>query len=198
MQTIQFIVLSVFLSIVISSTGCASENNPEMDHPLLGLSFDPAKVIYDTPPLDVVKIGYDSYKSPERFKYWLFASYKDEANTGNEYYIASGLVASQLDTPVPQEGELEPHLGVVVLKAQGKYIVKGAAIEFEMLGFSEKVVKGLAVDAANRAIRAYGNVDNLQTALDLQWEKGAALNKSLVEALSKAGIKNIKVQDFGH
>lgn len=159
----------------------ARAGEPQMADPLLGLSFDPTLVHFDTLPRSA---AVRSALGPAR--QWVFASRREP---GGAVHIVAGWHTVKADDLGP--AVVEPDFGAVI-RAYGKQV--------KVLGVPDRLfdptpllpadaLDALMRDAAQRYIRAFGGTRQLEAEMARQRVVPRKIPLPLLNALAVEGVR---------
>jgi hypothetical protein len=152
-QMIKNIVILFLLSI------CVSANERQVMHdPIFGLAYDIDENKYE-------KVKYNKDYGLGQGDYWIYAQYQDKNNC---YQIVAGLIPIFTDEKEPKLIGYESDYGGVYMKEGEIFKLIDIPDNFfvEYTENQKNVARGLALDAVNRAIDAYGGLLNFQEILN--------------------------------
>lgn len=180
------------LSLTWAFVACA--DSALMQDPLLGLSFDPDGVQFEAAP-DMALTEEDKCRG----KWYLFAKYADPHVVHRNYLLISGLVSVFGDLNPPSVVAIEPDFGFVAQCDGADCRVLGVPDRlFGDLGLPDYIVTGIATDAVNRLVVAFGGKGELQMKLDAltSLSKDHSIEVEMLRALQAAGLdmKNWKAR----
>ncbi len=175
------IVRSLLFGLLALCALAARAGEPQMADPLLGLSFDPKLVHFDTLPRSATvrrALGPTGQ--------WIFASRRE---AGGAVYIVAGLHTVNADEQGPAVAE--PDFGAVI-RAYGKQI--------KVLGVPDRLfdptpllpageLDALMRDAAQRYVRAFGGTRRLEAEMARQRVVAHKIPRPLLDALAEEGVR---------
>jgi hypothetical protein len=157
-----------------------------MQDPLVGLTFDPARVRFEAAPEILL-----SAEDRSRGQWYLFAKYEDAGHGDRVFLVVSGLVSIYGDTAPRQVVAVEPDFGFLAECESSKCRVLGTPDRiFGDLPVPEYVVHGLVADAVSRMIAAFGGLSELQRSFDefSSRVKNRSMEAELLRAFQRAGL----------
>lgn len=173
----------IFPALVLLGFFEASASENILSDPLLGMEYDPAKVVF-------IEIGVEEGKAMNlrEGRWWVFSEYTD-AKEGQRYVVVGGLAPIYLDTEPPTPGPLEVADGLLIQcgKEVCRHLGTVDLVTERKPALDVGIARGVMDDYVARLVKALGGKAEVEKVIRAQ-KLRPWTTPQVAEALMRAGI----------